>query len=179
MVCMSEVTEWEIPLEKIENKMEKKIILVHEDTCVHQRTPLIYTLNKNTLYLGGLQMWTIEKYFCGTSTKKYWTLVGAVTNNRKYSHIWKLCLWHPLNDNQTYFILSNNQIWHFLYCSKHSCPLVSEGDWFHDPSQQKQSSGTHKFSRQRPDVFPFAWQSKEAILLYFTPPKDPYSSFVF
>ena len=56
MVCMSEVTEWEIPLEKIENKMEKKIILVHEDTCVHQRTPLIYTLNKNTLYLGGLQM---------------------------------------------------------------------------------------------------------------------------
>lgn len=132
MVCMSEVTEWEIPLEKIENKMEKKIILVHEDTCVHQRTPLIYTLNKNILYLGGLQMWTIEKYFCGTSTKKYWALVGAVTNNRKYSHIWKLCLWHPLNDNQTYFILSNNQIWHFLYCSKHSCPLVSEGDWFHD-----------------------------------------------
>lgn len=32
--------------------MEKKI-LVHEDTCVHQRMPLIYTLNKNILYLWG------------------------------------------------------------------------------------------------------------------------------
>ena len=130
----------------------------------------LYSQQKCTLF-GGLQTWTIEKYFCGTSTRKYRTLVGTVTNYRKYSHIWKLCLWHPFNDNQTYFILSKNQIWNFLHCSKHGCLLVSEGDWFHYPSQQKQSSGTHNFSRQRSDVSSFAWQSKEAILLYFTPPK--------
>lgn len=138
--------------------------------CSPKNAYNLFSQQKYTLF-GGLQTWTIEKYFCGTSTKKYWTLVGTVTKYTKYSQIWKLCLWHPFNDNQTYFIYSNNQIWKFLCWSKHSCPLVSEGDWFYDPSQEKQSSGTHNFSRPRPDVSSFAWQSKEAILLYFTPPK--------
>lgn len=30
--------------------------IIQEDTCVHQRMPLIYTLNKNVLYLGVTNM---------------------------------------------------------------------------------------------------------------------------
>lgn len=60
-----------------------------------------------------------------------------------------------------------------IYCSKRGCLLVSERTGSKLPPANKNNPQGHIiFQGRGPMCPPFAWQTKEAILLYFTPQKS-------
>ena len=164
-------------LRKQRIKWKKKNISSWRYVCSPKNAYNLFSQQKYTLF-GGLQTWTIEKYFYGTSTKKYWTLVGTVTNYTKYSHIWKLCLWHPFNDNHTYFILSNNQIGIFCAGVNTVVPWYLRGTGSMTPANKNNPQG-HIIFQGRGLMCPPLLGKVRKLAFSTLPPKNPYYSFVF
>lgn len=103
MVCMSEVTECEIPLEKTENKMGKNYIRSWRHLCSLKNAHFNLYSQQQQKCTSGVKSMSNKNSTCIFWHQRWKSLARTGTNYTKHSHTFQFCLWRPLSDESGLF----------------------------------------------------------------------------